>query len=291
MYKLGPLHEGKLERGCKTGSFSYMMWPCRVGPFSRDPRQTQGDLRYRRLPVQLSSTPRPTAAAHMIPGLNLATVGTIRDGAKWPSRDRRQGPVRRDRISFDVLSPLTVGRMLTGVARLKELQESTDRSVDSVAVGGTQVKRVLLRSGQKFYRSGIEVYLLERVVDHIEQALADGATSLSAAVATAPDAVFSQQWIDVGGQLMPRDRLEDLARQIASGGLANLEAVEAQLDAIDQAYAADEWRWVKATYQQVVGVDLDQADNGPAAEGRPAMGRCQDEFPQSSPGRRDEGIR
>ncbi len=34
MYKLGPVHEGKLERGCKTGSFSYMMWPCRVGPFS-----------------------------------------------------------------------------------------------------------------------------------------------------------------------------------------------------------------------------------------------------------------
>ena len=34
MYKLGPNHEGKLERGVKTGSFSYMMWPCRVGPFS-----------------------------------------------------------------------------------------------------------------------------------------------------------------------------------------------------------------------------------------------------------------
>jgi len=34
MYKLGPCHEGKLQRGTKTGSFSYMMWPCRVGPFS-----------------------------------------------------------------------------------------------------------------------------------------------------------------------------------------------------------------------------------------------------------------
>ena len=33
-YKLGPSHEGKLERGCKTGSSSYLMWPCRVGPFS-----------------------------------------------------------------------------------------------------------------------------------------------------------------------------------------------------------------------------------------------------------------
>jgi hypothetical protein len=34
MYKLGPLHQGVVERGSKTGSFSYMMWPCAVGPFS-----------------------------------------------------------------------------------------------------------------------------------------------------------------------------------------------------------------------------------------------------------------
>ena len=34
MYKLGPAHEGRLLRGTKTGSFSYMMWPSEVGPFS-----------------------------------------------------------------------------------------------------------------------------------------------------------------------------------------------------------------------------------------------------------------
>jgi carbonic anhydrase/acetyltransferase-like protein (isoleucine patch superfamily) len=34
MYKLGPVHQGIIERGSKTGSFSYMLWPCRVGAFS-----------------------------------------------------------------------------------------------------------------------------------------------------------------------------------------------------------------------------------------------------------------
>ncbi len=34
MYKLGPLHQGVVERGSKTGSFSYLLWPARVGPFS-----------------------------------------------------------------------------------------------------------------------------------------------------------------------------------------------------------------------------------------------------------------
>ncbi len=34
MYKLGPVHHGIVERGSKTGSFSYMLWPSRVGAFT-----------------------------------------------------------------------------------------------------------------------------------------------------------------------------------------------------------------------------------------------------------------
>ncbi len=34
MYKLGPLHQGIVERGSKTGSFSYMLWPSKIGAFT-----------------------------------------------------------------------------------------------------------------------------------------------------------------------------------------------------------------------------------------------------------------
>ncbi|MBO5979605.1 MAG: DUF4954 family protein, partial [Bacteroidales bacterium] len=34
MYKLGPIHHGVLERGAKTASDSYILWPARVGAFS-----------------------------------------------------------------------------------------------------------------------------------------------------------------------------------------------------------------------------------------------------------------
>ena len=34
MYKLGPVHQGIVERGSKTGSDSYMLWPSRIGAFS-----------------------------------------------------------------------------------------------------------------------------------------------------------------------------------------------------------------------------------------------------------------
>ena len=34
MYKLGPIHQGILERGAKTASDSYILWPAKVGAFS-----------------------------------------------------------------------------------------------------------------------------------------------------------------------------------------------------------------------------------------------------------------
>jgi hypothetical protein len=193
----------------------------------------------------------------MVPGLNLATVGTLRDGAKWPSRDRRQGALRRDHISFDVFNPLTVGRMRTGLARLEQMQREADRSADVVHAGGAQIKRVLLRTGQKFYRSGIQMFLLEHVVARAEEALASADASLTETFQVAPDAVYSADWLDIGGQLIPRDRLDNLAEKIADGAVADFAALRVELDMIAAAAAKDQWAWVKTVYEEVFDQDLD----------------------------------
>ncbi len=255
MYKLGPVHEGKMERGCKTGSFSYMMWPCRVGPFSVV-------LGKHTRTFDLSDFPfSHIEAAHdgrcmVVPGLNLSTVGTIRDGAKWPTRDRRKDGFKRDRISFDVFSPLVVGRMINGHDRIKELMAKTDKSVDTVTISGAQVKRVLLRGGVKYYRSGIHTYLLEKVVSRIERSVEKG-IALSEALAEASDAVYSEKWVDIGGQMMPIKRLEDLYAGVESGKIADADAFEKALDAIHASYAQDEWAWVRQAYKHVFEADLD----------------------------------
>ncbi len=255
MYKLGPVHEGKLERGCKTGSFSYMMWPCRVGPFSVV-------LGKHTRTFDLSDLPfSHIEAAHdgrcmVVPGLNLSTVGTIRDGAKWPTRDRRMGQLKRDRISFDVFSPMVVGRMINGHDRIKELIANTDKSVDTVTIEGAQVKRVLLRGGVKYYRSGIYTYLLEKVVSRIERAVEQG-VSLDKALADTPGSAYSEKWVDIGGQMMPAKRLEDLYADVESDKIADVAAFEEALDTIHVAYADDEWAWVRQAYKKVFEADLD----------------------------------
>ena len=179
MYKLGPVHEGRVERGSKTGSFSYMMWPCRVGPFcvvlGKHTRAFDtADFPFSHIEAL------PDGRCSLIPGFNLTTVGTVRDGAKWPTRDRRTGPVKRDRLSFDVFSPYTVGRMLRGMEILHDFQQKTDRSVTAVPIGGAEVKRVFLRTGLKVLSPWISD------VSHREDRRATGAVPARRARAHGP---------------------------------------------------------------------------------------------------------
>lgn len=255
MYKLGPAHEGRLLRGTKTGSFSYLMWPSKVGPFSvvlgkHSTNFDTADYPFSHLEA------RSDGKCMMIPGLHLTTVGTVRDGAKWPQRDRRQGSEKRDMVSFGVFSPYTIGRMIKASERLRDLQETTDRAVEEVSIGGALVKRLMLRTSQKYYRTGIQMYLLENVISRLESAIADSQIDPQKALATDNEAVYSAEWVDVGGQLMPVQRLRAFEDAIEAGAIDTIEAFNAQTQAIHACYEADEWLWARRAYEHVFGTDL-----------------------------------
>jgi len=246
MYKLGPVHEGKLERGCKTGSFSYLMWPCRVGPFSVVLGKHSGTFDTRDFPFSHIGA---NAQGHceMVPGLYLSTVGTVRDGAKWPARDRRKSIVKRDIIDFDIFSPLTVGRMLRGSEKLSQTYETADRSQDVVKLDGAEVRRVLLRKSIKFYQAGIELYLEDRLVQRYQTAGDQDPAAVHA------DAVFSEDWIDLAGQMMPQKRFEQLCDRLESGAIDSVDQLQTELATIHATYAQDEWAWVAWAYQKHFG--------------------------------------
>lgn len=255
MYKLGPAHEGKLLRGSKTGSFSYMMWPCRVGPFSVVLGKHSSNFDTADFPFSHHEA-RPDGKCMMVPGLHLTTVGTVRDGAKWPQRDRRKGPEKRDIISFDVFSPYTIGKMIKARQQLHDLQQATDKSVDEVSVGGAIVKRLILRTSQKYYRTGIEMFLRDKLVERAEMALEAGRDPRDR-LAVSPEAVYSLDWVDLGGQLMPQQRLNALHQALANGSISRVAALKTELERIHQCYAEDEWAWVRCAYEQVFGSAVD----------------------------------
>ncbi len=258
MYKLGPVHEGKLERGCKTGSFSYMMWPCRVGPFSVVLGKHTGTFDTSDFPFS-HLVAESGGRCVMVPALQLTTVGTVRDGAKWPARDRRKGFVKRDIISFDVFSPYTVGKMIKATEHLNKLQAAAEKTFDDVLVCGAIVKRPILRTAQKYYRGGIEMYLLEKVVSKVEKALENNINSISEIFADDSSAVYSSEWVDIGGQLMAAARLDDLENAVEKGEIKTIADFSAAAEKIQKMYQIDEWIWVKQSYWRIFNVDLNRA--------------------------------
>ena len=109
MYKLGPIHQGTLERGAKTTSDSYILWPARVGAFSLVMGRHVNHSDTSNLPFSYLIEQNNTT--YLVPGVNLRSVGTIRDAQKWPKRDGRKDPNKLDFINYNLLSPYTVQKM------------------------------------------------------------------------------------------------------------------------------------------------------------------------------------
>jgi hypothetical protein len=59
--------------------------------------------------------------------------------------------------------------------------------------------------------------------------------------------------------MMPRGRVDELTAAVEEGRIANLDALGAELDRIQAAYAEDEWAWVRWAYAKVYEKDLDGA--------------------------------
>jgi len=80
MYKLGPIHQGIMERGAKTTSNSYILWPSKVGAFTLVSGRHYKNVDSSSLPF--SYLIESNDESLLIPGINLRSVGTVRDAQK-----------------------------------------------------------------------------------------------------------------------------------------------------------------------------------------------------------------
>lgn len=265
MYKLGPVHQGVFERGCKTGSSSYVLHETHVGPFSVIIGKHYTNLNTPDLPFAYIH--EREGRSEIVPGMNLFSVGTVRDGEKWPKRDGRKAPVRRDLVSFGVFTPYTVEKMRAGRAVLRRLHETTPKDKLAVHHGGVVIKRLLFRNCARYYAQAVTRYLNGRVLDRIES-VAAARTWNDVQQALRPGVALGDplSWTDVGGLLMPTERLRALEDQIVAGSVRLLREVDEKLSVIAGACEQDEWSYVCAAFTQEQGFAPQAMSCGQAQE-------------------------
>ncbi|MHB8837545.1 MAG: DUF4954 family protein [Gemmatimonadaceae bacterium] len=251
MYKLGPVHQGVFERGTKTGSFAYVLHETHVGPFSVIIGKHYTNINTPDLPF--SYIHESEGKSEIVPGMTLLSVGTVRDGEKWPKRDGRKAPVRRDLISFGVFTPFTVEKMRAGRVVLQRLQDTTPKDKAVVHYGGVAIKRLLFKNCSRYYAQAVTRYLNGRILDRIEGATAASWPDVQRALHAGAGLQDPFAWTDVGGLLMPVERLRVIETDIASGSLKSLAEVDQRFAAAAAAYEQDEWEYVCAAFAQEHG--------------------------------------
>ncbi len=145
MYKLGPIHQGIMERGSKTTSDSYLLWPARIGPFTLVMGRHYKNMDTSSLPF--SYLIESNDESILVPGINLRSVGTIRDAQKWPKRDRRKDPVKIDQVNFNLLSPYTIRKMFEGRDLLRKIKSVAGEVSGSYTYNNMMIKGPSLERG------------------------------------------------------------------------------------------------------------------------------------------------
>ncbi len=251
MYKLGPIHQGALERGAKTSSDSYILWPARIGAFSlvMGRHTTHPDTS----DMPFSYLIEKNGETYLAPAVNLRSVGTIRDAQKWPKRDGRHADGRLDQVNFNLLSPYTIDKMVRGLHLLEELERLSGPTSDVYAYQSAKITNSSLRRGKQLYRLAIEKFLGNSLISHLERTDCSSAESLLRELR--PRRTEGRgTWVDLAGLIAPRELVGSLLDDVEAGRVDSTEGLNARLSDLHINYYKYEWTWAYQTMLDYYGL-------------------------------------
>lgn len=255
LYKLGPIHQGIVERGSKTTSDSYILWPARIGAFSlimgrHVNHPDTSDLPFSYLIEKDNET-------YLVPGVNLRSVGTIRDAQKWPKRDKRTDSHHLDYINFNLLSPYTIRKMMRGIEVLRTLQTVSGETSEEYAYQSAHIKNGALTKGIEYYTKAIHKFLGNSLIKRMENKIFNRNEEIQHCLR--PDTTDgSGEWIDLSGLIAPKNTVEKIIRQIESDEIISIEELTKAFERLHTQYYTLEWTWAYETMLEWYNLEADK---------------------------------
>lgn len=238
LYKTGPVHQGIMARGSKTGSNTYVMWPARFGYFSlitgsHYSHPDTSDLPYSYVVADGKDT-------LVIPGANLPTAGTIRDIMKWEDRDARSKDLPRlDIINYNALNPVTTSLMYNAINFLNEYE----RTPEIAATRNITLKDSAVGRGRQMYALGVDYFMGTAVVKKVLSLKLDKNIPLSQQLKPEVTADVSE-WIDMAGMIVPKSEVERICGLVIDGGITSLDKLAEALSEVSSRYYKLTWNFV-----------------------------------------------
>lgn len=244
LYKLGPIHQGVVERGSKTSSDSYILWPSRIGAFTLIMGRHVHNVDTTDFPF--SYLLEDDNRSYLVPGRNLLSVGTMRDAKKWPARDKRPKNMRPDCVNYNLLSPFTIGKMERAYNKLLSLKKFLGAHEHVYVYYNLFIKPSSLEKGLQIYRWGIEKFIGNSVIQRIQNKFGNDPIPSEHELLEAlmPDHSYGKgEWIDASGMIAPLGCIQEVIRGIKETQLTSLPEINRRIRALHKMYYEYEWDW------------------------------------------------
>jgi hypothetical protein len=192
----------------------------------------------------------------LVPGINLKSIGTIRDAQKFPKRDKRKDPHLLDQINFNLLSPYTIQKMFKALHILQGLQETCGYTSEYYSYQSCRIKNSALKKGIDLYHIAIKKFLGNSIISRLEGQRFDSVEALrNRLIPETSDGLG--EWLDMAGLIAPKMLIDQLLNGIESGKVGKLKEINRILEDIHQNYYALEWTWAWDKIQQYYGFKPD----------------------------------
>jgi len=239
-YKLGPIHQGIMERGAKTTSNSYLLWPSHIGAFSLVMGRHYKHCDTADFPFSYLIERKDESM--LVPAVNLKSIGTVRDTQKWPRRDNRRDSNLLDLINFNLLSPYTVSKMIKGLNKLRSVRKSSGEFASEYSYDKMKIENHALDRGIKLYEMAIWKFLGNSLISRLNGK--EFSSEAEMRTILQPDIpVGKGTWVDISGLICPFEALDKLLRSVENQEITTLEEVNATLYALHKNYYNYEWTW------------------------------------------------
>lgn len=255
-YKLGPIHQGVVERGSKTTSDSYILWPARVGAFSlvmgRHVNHPDTSL------LPFSYLIENHGLSYLVPGVNIKSVGTIRDAQKWPKRDKRHRDEHRlDQINFNLLSPYTARKMLLGIKLLDKIEITEGPSSTHFSYCGMTIEARALRKGRDYYRIALDKFFGNSLISRLK-GLNNPTIEEVHRLLTPTHMAGAGQWLDIAGMFVPKTEIELICDDISSNRIKSINELQERFASLSADYYDMEWTWVAENFKAWAGKEVSE---------------------------------
>ena len=249
MYKLGPIHQGVVERGSKTGSLSYLLWPSRIGAFSVIIGKHLNNFDASDFPFSyILETKGKTV---ILPALNYFTAGTERDKTKWLQRDNRTDPDIFDLINYNILTPFIINKIIKAIDLLKDLDQHTSEGEDHAHVNGMIIEKTRIKKAINDYESILQIYLgeeLNKQLDAFGENLSGDDLASLFSEGTQPAKTL---WVDAAGMVVPINLIKPLYDELGKPELNSIKKINDRFKQIHADYDNYAWQWCQKIIRNI----------------------------------------